>query len=99
MIFLNNNYYRDIPTNPLYNGNIQNNNIYYENIDNLLNLNKGKKITIYYNDKTFKGILESSFIDYIIISNPSTGNWYILLNKYINYIEFNEQINNFYLNR
>ena len=105
---MNNNYYESIPNNPLFQRLSQSNNInypkytnnFYENqfnVETLLSLNKGKKITIYqsYNKediKEFKGILESSGKDYIIISNPNNGKWNLLLNKYTSYIEFDENI-------
>ena len=117
MIFLNNTYYKEFPGNPLYNRNSQipNNNYYslipeqsYE--DNILKLNKGKKVTIYqtyknsedWKSKKFTGIIENSGKDYIILSDPNTGMWYLLLMKYVDYIEFDEQINTneqFYSNR
>ena len=96
---MNNSYYREIPNNPLYhnNNNIINNNYNnINNLENLLNINKGKKITIYQNynntDKSFKGIIEKVENAYTIISDPTTGKWYLLLNKYTKYIEFDEAI-------
>lgn len=71
------------------------------NINNIIKLNKGKKIKIYttipnsekYKDNEFNGILEQSPYDYIIISEPQTGIWKIIPIKYINYILFEENIN------
>ena len=53
-------------------------------IEDLLNLNKGKKVSIYQsfnnNDqKTFAGIIEESGKNYIVISDPITGEWHLLL--------------------
>lgn len=81
---------------PLYAGSINPNiscDINY--LYNLLKINKGKKIKIYTNidNKEFNGILEYSGQDFITISNPNDGNWYILLNSNINFICFEEQIN------
>lgn len=70
-------------------------------IENILRNNKGKIATIYmsfpdsteWKDKVFKGIIEQSGRDHIIISDPSTGKWYMLLMIYLDYVEFNEKIN------
>ncbi len=68
--------------------------------ENILKLNKGKKIkvsiTIPYSefkDKEFDGILEQTGTNYITLSNPNDGKWYLILNEYINYICFDEGIN------
>ena len=69
-------------------------------IENILRLNKGKKIEIYasypdstqWHDKVFKGIVEASGRDHIILSDPSTGDWYLILMIYINYIKSDERI-------
>ncbi len=70
-------------------------------IENILRLNKGKLGKFYmsypdseqYRDKVFTGIIEQSGRDHIIISEPSTGRWYLLLIIYLDYVEFDEQIN------
>lgn len=66
------------------------------NIQNVLRLNKGKKVLIYTTFKTmseqFSGIIENSNLDHIIISNPESGHWYLIPTKYIDYIEFDENI-------
>ena len=63
----------------------------------ILKNNIGKKVNINMNNnnetKTYSGILEKITDDTIIISNPETGNWFLLLSKYLNYIEFEERIN------
>lgn len=67
-------------------------------IESILRINKGKKVNIYVsypNDEkniTYSGIIEQVGKDNLIISNPETGNWYLLLTKYLNYIEFEEKI-------
>lgn len=89
MIEINNNY-------SIYN--TQNEQSYIENI---LRLNKGKQVEIYmsfadanaWKDKIFKGMIEQSGKDHIIISDPNTGNWYLLLLIYVDYIKFDENIN------
>jgi len=40
----------------------------------------------------FKGIIEQSGRDHIILSDPTTGEWYLILMIYINYIKFDERI-------
>ena len=70
-------------------------------IENILRVNRGKRVTIYqsfadsneWKDKIFTGIIEQSGRDHIILSDPNTGKWYLLLMIYVNYIEFDEQIN------
>lgn len=70
-------------------------------IENILRLNKGKKATVYmsftdsisYRDKIFTGIIEQAGRDHIILSDPNTGKWYMLLMIYLDYVEFNDKIN------
>ena len=70
-------------------------------IENILRLNKGKLATLYFSypdsvewrDKTYTGIIEESGRDHIIISDPKTGRWYLLLMIYLNYVDFDEKIN------
>ena len=70
-------------------------------IKDILNNNIGKKVSIYesfnnsneWKDKAFTGILEKIDNDYIILSDPTNNNWYLLLNKYVDYIKFEEEIN------
>lgn len=70
-------------------------------IENILRLNRGKKVTIYqsfcdsseWKDTKFDGIIEQSGRDHIILSDPNTGKWYLLLMIYVNYIKFDENIN------
>ena len=77
-------------------------------IENILRLNKGKLATLYFSfpdsvewrDKTFTGIIEAAGRDHVIVSDPTTGRWYLLLMIYLNYVDFEEKINyspNFYL--
>ena len=70
-------------------------------IENILRLNKGKKVNIYatypdsneWRDKRFSGIIEQSGRDHIILSDPITGKWNLILMIYVNYIDFDEKIN------
>ena len=70
-------------------------------IENILRLNKGKKVDVYmtfpdsneWRDLKFSGIVEQAGLDHIIISNPTNGEWYLLLTIYIDYFKFYEKIN------
>jgi len=70
-------------------------------VENILRLNRGKKVSIYqsfadageWKDRVFTGIIEQSGKDHIILSDPTTGNWYLLLMIYVNFIKFDEFIN------
>ena len=70
-------------------------------IDNILRLNKGKKVKIHITipgtnelqDKIFDGIIEQIGKDHIVVSSPETGNWYLILIIYITFITFDERIN------
>lgn len=93
------NYYNNYSnTNSIKNEYTQNEQSYIENI---LRLNKGKKVTVYqsfcdsneWKDSTFTGIIEQSGRDHIILSDPTSGKWYLLLMIYVNYIKFDEEIN------
>jgi len=62
---------------------------------------KGKKVSVYqsfadageWKDRIFTGIIEQSGRDHIILSDPTTGNWYLLLMIYVDFIKFDEEIN------
>jgi len=70
-------------------------------IENILRINKGKKVDVYmsfpdsteWRNRIFTGIVEQSGRDHIILSDPTTGDWFLLLMIYVNYIEFHEKIN------
>lgn len=70
-------------------------------IENILRLNKGKQVRVHmtfpdsneYRDREFKGIIEQSGRDHIIISDPATGTWELLLMIYVDFISFDEPIN------
>ena len=97
----NNNYY-----NPVYpNGYVDNGSTTFDDeqsyIENIIRLNKGKIGRFYmtfpdsleWRDRVFSGIIEQSGKDHIIISDPTTGTWYLLLLIYLDYVEFDEKIN------
>ena len=70
-------------------------------IENILRMNKGKKIKAYvsftdavdWKNKVFEGIVEQAGRDHLIISDPATGKWYLILMIYLDYVEFDERIN------
>lgn len=70
-------------------------------IENILRLNKNKKVQIHmsfpdsneWKDSIFSGIIEESGRDHIILSDPATGKWHLLLMIYVDYITFDEKIN------
>ena len=97
----NNNYY-----NPVYpNGYVDNGSTTFDDeqsyIENIIRLNKGKIGRFYmtfpdsleWRDRVFSGIIEQSGKDHIIISDPTTGKWYLLLLIYLDYVDFDEKIN------
>ena len=70
-------------------------------IENILRLNKGKKIKAYvsypdsidWKDSVYTGIIEQAGREHLIVSDPSTGKRYLILMIYLNYVEFEERIN------
>lgn len=86
----------------------QKGNIMYDNIpaeqsyiENILRLNRGKMArfhvtvpgSIEWQDRVFSGIIEQAGRDHIIVSNPSTGEWYLILMIYLDFVTFEEPIN------
>ena len=69
-------------------------------VENILRLNRGKEVQIYasypdsneWRNMVFSGIIEQSGRDHIILSDPKTGEWYLILMIYVNYIKSNEKI-------
>ena len=98
MYYPNANYQADQNLNTAPIGNYANEQSYIENI---LRLNRGKKVRAYFSfpdsndwrDKVYEGIIEQAGKDHIIISDPSTGMWNLVLLIYLNYVEFEEPIN------
>ena len=70
-------------------------------IENILRLNKGKQVTVHmtfpdsieFKDREFRGIVEQAGRDHIILSDPKTGKWFLLLMIYVDFITFDEYIN------
>lgn len=101
---MNNAYYnKDIFPQAQYNENTEPIQSYIKNIqpylNDILKNNCNKKAKIYMNfpydekQKEFNGIIEQIGNDYIILSEPATGNWKLLPSIYLNYIIFEEKIN------
>ena len=44
-------------------------------------------------DRVYRGVIEAAGRDHIIISDPRDGKRYLLLNVYLAWVEFNEEIN------
>lgn len=103
---MNNNYYPNYQTNSGYPNQeyaptastILNNEQSY--IENILRLNKGKLGKFYCtfpdsNDKrdiVFSGIIMQAARDHLIINDPNTNKYYLILMIYLNYAEFDEKI-------
>lgn len=70
-------------------------------IENILRLNRGKIATVYmsfngssnpYEPTVFRGIVEAAGRDHIVLSDPETGERYLLLMVFLNYVKFDEEI-------
>ena len=69
-------------------------------IENILRLNKAKRINAYvsypdsseWQNKIYSGTIEEAGKDHLIIKDPTTGNWYLIRLIYLNYVEFMEPI-------
>ncbi len=72
-------------------------------IENVLKKTARLKASVYmtfpdsneWRDRKFDGILEGSGRDHIVLSEPSTGNWYILPLIYMDFISFDENLANY----
>jgi spore germination protein Q len=70
-------------------------------IENILRLNRGKKARLHvtvpgsveWQDRVFDGIIEQAGKDHVIVSNPQTGEWYLVLMIYLDFVTFEEPIN------
>ena len=70
-------------------------------IENILRMNKGKVASFYmtfpdaneWRDRIFTGVVEQAARDHVVVSDPKTGKWYLLLSIYIDFIVFDEEIN------
>ncbi len=69
-------------------------------IENILRQNKGKIASFYmtytdsneWRDRIMTGVVEQAARDHIVVSDPKTGKWYLLLTIYLDYIVFDEEI-------
>lgn len=70
-------------------------------IENILRLNRGKNVVVHqtfegsdeWNSRVFSGRLEEAGRDHIIVSNPETGEYYLLLMVNLDWVTFDEPIN------
>jgi len=70
--------------------------------EDLLRINQGKKVELFlsfpnatdWKNKTINGIIESAGRDCLILSDPTDGSWYLLPLYYIDFIKFDEPVNN-----
>ena len=102
-IGLNNNTVPDNQSVPSLEQNINNtivSNSEQSYIENILRLNIGKKAKLHvtvpgsekWQDRVFEGIIEQAGRDHVIMSNPSTGEWYLVLMIYLDFVTFEEPI-------
>lgn len=69
-------------------------------IENILRLNKGKLVEVFttfennkeWNAKIFKGLIEATGRDHLILSDPQTGDRYLIPMVYVDYVTFSEPI-------
>jgi spore germination protein Q len=69
-------------------------------IENIFRQNRGKVAKLFFSfpdsvewrDKVFTGVIEKAGRDHLVISDPKTGMWYLLLMIYLDYVEFQEKI-------
>ena len=69
-------------------------------VENILRQNKGTVASFYmtytdskdWRDMIFTGVIQQAARDHIVISDPKTGKWYLLLTIYLDYIVFDEEI-------
>ncbi|MBB6445523.1 spore coat protein GerQ [Bacillus benzoevorans] len=69
-------------------------------IENILRLNKGKLVNVYttfennkeWNAKIFRGLIEAAGRDHLIISDPQSGARYLIPMVYLDYVQFDEEI-------
>lgn len=104
---MNNNYYNPNNTTPMdynkFTGYTNETELPMEQsyVENILRLNKGKVASFYmtfpdsneWRDRIFTGVVEQAARDHIVISDPKTGKWYLLLTIYLDFIVFDEEIN------
>ena len=100
---LNNNTIPNQQSVPSYETN-KNNTMFDEEqsyIENILRLNKGRKVNAYvsfpdsteWKNKIFSGLIEEAGKDHLIIKEVTTGKWFLIRILYLDYVEFMEPIN------
>lgn len=69
-------------------------------IENILRLNKGKLVSVHatfennreWNAKIFNGVIEAAGRDHLILSDPQSGERYLLPMVFVDYVTFQEEI-------
>ncbi|HEY4553684.1 MAG TPA: spore coat protein GerQ, partial [Bacillaceae bacterium] len=69
-------------------------------IENILRLNKGKLVRIHstfehnreWNARVFNGVIEAAGRDHVILSDPETGQRYLIPMVYVDFVTFDEPI-------
>ncbi|RPF54058.1 spore coat protein GerQ [Aquisalibacillus elongatus] len=67
-------------------------------IENILRLNRGKQANVYMSfefsdeQQIFTGTIEEAGKDHIVVADAETGEWYLLLMIYLDYVVFDEQL-------
>ncbi len=97
-VFINDINRETIPDN--YNEYVKNYPMEQSYIENILRNNIGKNVKAYvsfpdsneWKDKIFSGVIEHAGRDNLIITDKESGNSYLILLIYLDYVEFNEKI-------
>lgn len=69
-------------------------------IENIIRINRGKMAkfhvtipgSVEWQDRVFTGVIEQAGRDHVIVSNPNTGEWYLILIIYLDFVTFDEPI-------
>jgi len=77
-----------------------------DTIEGILKRVPAMKIKVYmtfpgsneWRDRIFEGLIEAAGRDHMVVSDPRTGAWYVLPNIYVDYVEFEESIQNYIRN-
>lgn len=70
-----------------------NENIFRANTGKIAHFYMSFRDSVEWRDKVFTGVIEEAGRDHVIISDPKTGKWSLLVLIYLNYVEFEEPIN------
>lgn len=70
-----------------------NENIFRANTGKIASFHMSFPDSVEWRDKIFTGVIEEAGRDHVIISDPKTGKWSLLVLIYLSYVEFDEPIN------